>query len=73
MPTPIAQVLAGHASYDSLPERAQAIVRVSWNQQIADRIGTLDLADQLCATGRPWVEADADGTVVVRKPGSAGA
>jgi hypothetical protein len=46
---------------------------VSWNQQIAERIDTLDFADELRATGQPWFEADADGTVVVHEPGSAGA
>jgi hypothetical protein len=66
MRTSIAWVLSGRASYDSLPERAQALVRVSWDQQIAERIDTLDFADQLHATGQPWVEADANGTVVVR-------
>jgi hypothetical protein len=69
----IARVLAGQASYDTLTDRAQAFVRVSWNQQIAERVGTLDFSDQLRATGQPWVEADADGTVVVREPGPASA
>jgi hypothetical protein len=69
----IARVLAGQASYDTLTDRAQAIVRVSWNQQMTERIDTLDFADELRATGQPWVEADADGTVVVREPGQAGA
>lgn len=68
----IARVLAGQASYDTLTDRAQAFVRVSWNQQMAERIDSLDFADELHATGQPWVEADADGTVVVREPGQAG-
>jgi hypothetical protein len=45
---------------------------VSWNQQIAERINTLDFADELRATAQPWVDAAA-GTVVVREPGQAGA
>lgn len=69
----IARVLAGQAAYDTLSDRAQAFVRVSWNEQIAERIDTLDFADQLRATGQPWVEADADGTVVVHEPGPTGA
>jgi ParD-like antitoxin of type II bacterial toxin-antitoxin system len=69
----IARVLAGQASYDTLTDRAQAFVRVSWNQRIAERIDTLDLADELRATGQPWFEADADGTVVVHEPGPASA
>jgi hypothetical protein len=66
----IARVLAGQASYDALSDRAQAFVRASWNEQVAERIDRLDLTDQLRATGQPWVEADADGKVVVREPGS---
>jgi hypothetical protein len=69
----IARVLAGQSSYDALTDRAQAFVRVSWSQQMAERIDTLDFADQLRTTGHPWVEADADGTVVVREPGPASA
>lgn len=65
----IARVLAGQESYDSLTDRAQAFVRASWNVQVADRIRSLDLTDQLRAAGQPWVEADADGNVVVREPG----
>jgi hypothetical protein len=69
----IARVLVGQASYDTLTDRAQAFVRVSWNQQMAERIDTLDFAEQLRVTGQPWVEADADGTVIVHEPGPAGA
>jgi len=69
----IARVLAGQASYDALTDRAQAFVRVSWNDQVAERLAGLDLADQLRSAGQPWVEADADGNVVVREPGSTGA
>lgn len=69
----IARVLAGQASYDTLSDRAQAFVRVAWNEQVAERVGTLNLEDQLRAAGQPWVEADADGNVIVREPGSDGA
>ncbi|MEO7373717.1 MAG: hypothetical protein ABIW36_07410, partial [Terrimesophilobacter sp.] len=34
----INKVLAGQASYDSLPENAQAMVRVAWDEQISARI-----------------------------------
>jgi hypothetical protein len=73
MPTRIDRVLAGETSYDMLADTAQAFVRMSWNQQVAERIDTLDFADQLRATGQPWVETDADGPVVVREPRPAGA
>lgn len=69
----IARVLTGQESYDALTDRAQAVVRASWNEQLTERTGALKLEDQLRATGQPWVEADADGTVVVREPGPAGA
>jgi ParD-like antitoxin of type II ParDE toxin-antitoxin system len=69
----IARVLAGQASYDALPDRGQALVRASWSEQVEGRIGALDLTPSLDAAGQPWAEADADGNVVVREPGSAGA
>jgi hypothetical protein len=69
----IARVLAGQASYDTLSDRAQAFVRADWNEQMAQRIDALSLEGQLRATGQPWVEADADGNVVVREPGTDGA
>jgi uncharacterized protein HemY len=65
----IARVLAGQASYDALGDRAQAVVRASWDEQIAARIDGLDLTDRLQAAGRPWPEADADGRVVMRDAG----
>lgn len=67
----IARVLAGRASYDALPERAQALVRASWEEQVAERLAGLDLEDRLRAAGAPWTEADDDGNIVVRGPGSA--
>src|SRR4051794_21564403 len=69
----IARVLAGQASYDTLGDQGQAFVRVAWNDQIAERTAALDLTDRLHAAGQPWVEADADGNVVAREPGSTGA
>jgi ParD-like antitoxin of type II bacterial toxin-antitoxin system len=69
----IARVLSGQASYDTLDDRAQAFVRVAWNQQVEGRIGALDLTGPLAAAGQPWAEGDADGNVVVREPGSTGA
>jgi hypothetical protein len=62
----IARVLAGQAPYDALGDRDQAVVRVSWDQQITERIGGLDFEGQLRTAGRPWPEADADGNVVMR-------
>lgn len=67
----IARVLAGQASYDELPDQAQAIARASWDEQIADRVAALDFEERLRAAGEPWPEADAEGNVVVRRPGVA--
>ena len=68
----IARVLAGQARYDALDDREQAIVRVAWDQEIAERIGGLDLEDRLRTGGRPWAEADADGKLVMRDAGPSG-
>jgi hypothetical protein len=68
----ISRVLAGQASYDELGDRAQAVVRASWDEQVAARIDGLDLTDRLKDAGRPWPEADADGRVVVRDAGASG-
>jgi hypothetical protein len=45
----IARVLDGQASYDTLTDPAQVFVRVSWNQQMTERVDTLDFADRLRA------------------------
>jgi len=55
-------VLAGQAPYDDLNDAEQALVRVAWDKQIAQDIDEMDLAERLCDLGRPWYEADADGT-----------
>ena len=67
----IARVLAGQARYDELGDRAQAVVRVAWDEQIAARVAELDFTERLQAGRRPWPEADADGNVVVRDTGPA--
>src|SRR4051794_116606 len=53
----ISRVLAGQAPYDALDDRAQAMVRAAWDEQIAQRAAGLDLTDRLRAAGRPWPEA----------------
>jgi hypothetical protein len=63
----IARVLSGQASYDDLKdERAQAIVRVEWRAQMAERIASLNLEQQFRDAGRTWVDGDADGNPVIR-------
>jgi hypothetical protein len=68
----VARVLAGQASYDELDAHGQAAVRAAWDERLAEDIERLDFAEGLRAAGRPWAEADADGNVVWREPGSAG-
>lgn len=63
----VARVLAGDASYDALGDRAQAVVRASWDQRIAERSAALSFEERLAAVGEPWPEADLDGNVVMRR------
>jgi type IV secretory pathway TrbF-like protein len=64
----ITRVLAGQATYDLLPDQAQAQVRASWDQQISQRLAALDLEDRLRSSGERWAEADDAGDVVVHEP-----
>jgi len=64
----IDKVLTGQASYDSLPDTAQAVVRVAWDEQISAKIAGLDFEDRLQEVGRPWAEADTEGHTVIRNP-----
>ena len=67
----INKVLNGQEPYDGLPDEAQAVVRVAWEEQISARIAGLDFEDRMKDAGLPWAEADADGNTVVRNPGAA--
>lgn len=57
-PRDIQRVLAGKASYDDLGDRGQALVRASWDEQMAERLANLDLAAEFTQAGRSWSEAD---------------
>jgi len=63
----VRDVLAGRRSYDSLPSRAQAVVRSRWSAQMTARISALDMGEVL--RGAVWsvVELDDDGGVVHRR------
>ncbi|HVX08136.1 TA system antitoxin ParD family protein [Humibacter sp.] len=63
-------VLAGQASYDTLSEESQAVVRATWEERIAEQLDRLNLTAELTAVGDPWVEGDAAGEMVVRRPRS---
>jgi len=62
----VERVLAGDGSYDQLSEREQAIVRASWDEQIAERIAALDLAAEFADAGEPWSEGNASGQVITQ-------
>ena len=64
----INKVLTGQALYDDLPDRAQAVVRAAWDEQISARIAGLDFEGRLQEAGRPWAEAAPEGHAVVRHP-----
>jgi hypothetical protein len=63
----IARVLAGQALYDELPDAAQAVVRVGWDDRVAGILAELDFTKGLHAAGRPWAEADEDGNLAMRE------
>ena len=62
----IQRVLTGQGSYDELAETDQASVRASWDEQMAERIASLNLAAEFSSADRPWTDADADGHPVRR-------
>lgn len=62
----IARVLAGQELYDDLPDPGQAVVRVAWDDRVAATLAELDFTDRLRAAGKPWPEADEDGSLVMR-------
>ena len=62
----IERVLAGDGSYDTLGEREQAIVRASWDEQVAARIAALDFETEFADAGETWSEADDAGRLIAR-------
>ncbi len=67
----IERVLTGRAAYDDVDDRAQAVVRAAWDEQIAARIAGLDFTEELERSGEEWAEAGADGGLVVHRTGNA--
>ena len=61
----IAQVLAGHNSYDLLGEREQAVVRGTWSERVAALRGALNYEARFAAVGESYSEADEDGNVII--------
>lgn len=66
----IDDVLAGRTQYDDLTDRAQAVVRATWDEQLLARIEGLSYVERLEAAGQPWAESDTEGNVVMRNAGS---
>lgn len=66
----IQRALAGEAAYDELGERAQAVVRALWDEEMKGRRARLDLAAEFTQAGRSWTEADEHGNAVVRGDGA---
>lgn len=64
----ITRVLSGEQSYDELTPQEQALVRATWAERLADRLDTLNLAADFRHQGKVFVEVDAEGHVVHRKP-----
>ena len=62
----IERVLVGDGSYDALGEREQAIVRASWDEQVAARIAALDFETEFADAGETWSEADEAGRLIAR-------
>ena len=63
----IARVLSGLGRYDDLPDPAQAVVRVEWDDRVAATLAELDFTERLHAAGKPWAEADEGGHLVMRE------
>lgn len=60
----IERVLAGQASYDDIGEPAQAVVRATWDQRVAEKLASLDFAREFTEAGESWSEGDDSGQVV---------
>ena len=65
----IALVLVGAASYDTLSEYEQAVVREEWAERTLARRAALDYAAQFSAAGESYSELDEDGNLVIHAAG----
>ena len=61
-------VLAGRVSYDGLRPPEQALVRTAWDEQLSERLATLDLSQAFAAEGHKYAELDEQGEVQVVMP-----
>lgn len=65
----VVRVLQGDAGYDDLRDAEQALVRVFWQERMAQLQQALRLDHKLSVRGRAYAELDDEGRVVVREPG----
>ena len=61
-------VLSGRRSYDTLSVPEQAVVRTKWNDEIAQRLASLNLTETFAAGGHQYAELDDAGRVVAGTP-----
>jgi alkylhydroperoxidase family enzyme len=61
-------VLRGSASYDALNVQEQAVVRATWDEQLAATLATLDLSEAFATEGHRYAELDAHGQLRVVDP-----
>ena len=61
--TKVANVLAGQASYDTLTEGEQAVVRATWEERDNAALSALNFAAEFKAAGESYSEADEHGNL----------
>ncbi len=66
----VADALRAAEGYDALTAGEQAVVRALWEERMRDLREGLRLDQEFAAAARPFVELDADGTVVRHDPGA---
>lgn len=65
----IQRVLAGEPgiTYDNLNVPDQAVVRASWDEEMAERRSKLNYAERFAREGSSWSEADEHGNVILKR------
>jgi hypothetical protein len=69
----IHSVLAKQADFDDLSDEDQATVAALWQQQVEERLRSLDMAQYHQAAGTPYAELDDEGNAVIVTPPAPGA
>ena len=58
----VERVLSGEVPYDALGGPEQALARVAWDEEIAERVSALDFEERLRKTGSAWARQTTTGT-----------